>query len=114
MDLLHLVRAQPVYQRIVRDRNRITGGGVTAGMDFALVLLAELQGAACAQTVKLGLEYQPEPPFSAGNRMLHLPHLLSGTAQLAPLATTCASDCLEPRLNAAYQLIKPVGGYGHT
>lgn len=52
--------------RVVRDGNVITGGGVTAGIDFALVLIAELAGSQMAQTIQLGLEYAPQPPFDAG------------------------------------------------
>jgi cyclohexyl-isocyanide hydratase len=52
--------------RVVRDGNVITGGGVTAGLDFALTLLAELQGERVARTLTLGLEYAPEPPFGHG------------------------------------------------
>jgi putative intracellular protease/amidase len=53
-------------ERVVRDGNVITGGGVTAGIDFALVLLAELTSPEYAQAVQLGLEYAPDPPFNAG------------------------------------------------
>ena len=52
--------------RVVRDGNIITGGGVTAGIDFALVLIAELAGPQMAQAIQLGLEYAPAPPFNAG------------------------------------------------
>lgn len=52
--------------RVVRDGNVITGGGVTAGIDFALVVLAEIGGPELAQTIQLGLEYAPAPPFDAG------------------------------------------------
>ena len=52
--------------RVARDGNIITGGGVTAGIDFALVVLAELGGPELAQTIQLGLEYAPSPPFNAG------------------------------------------------
>jgi cyclohexyl-isocyanide hydratase len=55
--------ATPVKHRVVVDRNRITGGGVTAGIDFGLTMLAALQGEAFARRVQLGLEYAPEPPF---------------------------------------------------
>jgi transcriptional regulator GlxA family with amidase domain len=51
----------------VRDENIITGGGVTAGADFALTLICELRGADAAQCVQLALEYAPAPPFDAGN-----------------------------------------------
>ncbi|HTX55649.1 MAG TPA: DJ-1/PfpI family protein [Candidatus Acidoferrales bacterium] len=66
MDLLPLVGAQPVDERIVRDRNRITSGGVTAGIDFGLALIAELGGDLAAQEAQLYLQYAPAPPFDAG------------------------------------------------
>ena len=53
-------------ERVVRDGNIITGGGVTAGIDFALVLAAELAGEETAQQIQLTLEYAPAPPFNAG------------------------------------------------
>jgi putative intracellular protease/amidase len=52
--------------RVVRDGNIITGGGVTAGIDFAFVVLAELSGQDYAMAVQLGLEYAPAPPFNSG------------------------------------------------
>jgi cyclohexyl-isocyanide hydratase len=54
-------------ERVVVDRNRITGGGVTAGIDFGLVLLARLRGEAVARTTQLLMEYDPAPPFDAGS-----------------------------------------------
>ena len=66
MELLPLFGAVPDPARVVRDGNIFTGGGVTAGIDFALVLAAELAGEAAAQAVQLTLEYAPEPPFEAG------------------------------------------------
>jgi hypothetical protein len=56
-----------VKDRVVRDGNLFTGGGITAGIDFALVLAAELVGADAAQLVQLQLEYAPAPPFNAGS-----------------------------------------------
>ena len=56
----------PVKERVVRDGNLITGGGVTAGTDFGLVVAAALRGQAGAEEVQLALEYAPEPPFQAG------------------------------------------------
>lgn len=64
--LLPLFGAVPDAGRVVRDGNVITGGGVTAGIDFALTVLAELGGPDLAQTLQLGLEYAPAPPFNAG------------------------------------------------
>ena len=52
--------------RIVRDGNILSGGGVTAGIDFVLALIAELRGSRAAEMVQLGLEYAPQPPFNSG------------------------------------------------
>jgi cyclohexyl-isocyanide hydratase len=66
-DHLALFGAEPVAERIVFDRNRVTGGGVTAGIDFALALTAAIRGEAHAKAVQLSLEYDPAPPFDAGS-----------------------------------------------
>jgi cyclohexyl-isocyanide hydratase len=58
--------AEPVAERIVFDRNRVTGGGVTAGIDFALALTAAIRGEDHAKFVQLSLEYDPQPPFDSG------------------------------------------------
>jgi cyclohexyl-isocyanide hydratase len=65
----HLARfgAEPVRARTVIDRNRATGGGVTAGIDFALALTAAIRGEAHARLVQLSLEYDPQPPFDSGS-----------------------------------------------
>jgi cyclohexyl-isocyanide hydratase len=65
-DLLPLVGADPVEARFVEDRNRITGGGVTSGVDFGLSLLARLAGDDYARGWQLGTEYDPQPPFQSG------------------------------------------------
>ena len=65
-DLLSLFGAEPVQARTVIDRNRVTGGGVTAGIDFALTLMAQIAGEDHARAVQLALEYDPAPPFDAG------------------------------------------------
>ena len=59
--------AIPVHERVVTDRNRVTGGGVTAGIDFALTLTAAIRGEAHARLVQLSLEYDPAPPFDSGS-----------------------------------------------
>ena len=64
--LLENYGAVPDPARVVRDGNVITGGGVTAGIDFALTVAAELSGPVDAQTIQLLLEYAPAPPFNAG------------------------------------------------
>lgn len=66
-DMLPAFGAVPVAERIVRDRNRISGGGVTAGIDFGLALAAELAGEDAAREIQLLLENDPSPPFNAGN-----------------------------------------------
>lgn len=64
--MLPLLGAHPVEQRVVVDRDRITGGGVTAGIDFALVVAGELFGPTVAQEIQLAIEYQPAPPYDSG------------------------------------------------
>lgn len=59
--------AEPVAERVVFDRNRVTGGGVTAGIDFALALTAAIRGEDHARFVQLSLEYDPAPPFDSGS-----------------------------------------------
>jgi cyclohexyl-isocyanide hydratase len=66
-DLLGALDAIPTQGRVVRDGNLITGGGVTAGIDFALTVVAEMAGAAVAQGIQLQIEYAPAPPFDAGS-----------------------------------------------
>ncbi len=67
LDMLPLFGAIPEAGRVVRDGNVFTGGGVTAGIDFALTLATELVGAEVAQAIQLGLEYAPAPPFNSGS-----------------------------------------------
>ena len=59
--------AIPTLGRVVQDRNRFTGGGVTAGLDFGLVLAAELRGESHARLLQLIFEYDPQPPFDSGS-----------------------------------------------
>jgi cyclohexyl-isocyanide hydratase len=59
--------AIPVEARVVTDGRLITGGGVTAGIDFALAVIAELAGRELAEAIELGLEYDPQPPFGTGS-----------------------------------------------
>lgn len=75
-DLLTKFGAIPDPGRVVRDGNIITGGGVTAGIDFALTVVAEIAGPTVAQTLQLGLEYDPHPPFNAGRPELAPPEIL--------------------------------------
>jgi cyclohexyl-isocyanide hydratase len=59
--------AEPVAERVVRDGNLFTGGGVTAGIDVALAVAAEIAGRDAAEAIQLGIEYNPKPPFAAGS-----------------------------------------------
>ncbi|HEX6000567.1 MAG TPA: DJ-1/PfpI family protein [Hyphomicrobiaceae bacterium] len=65
--LLTAFGATPVAERVVFDGNLITGGGVTAGIDFALRVVAEIAGEEAAKAIQLGIEYDPQPPFDAGS-----------------------------------------------
>lgn len=65
-DLLAPLGAVPDKSRVVRDGNIITGGGVTAGIDFALVAVAEIFGSAVAESIELRMEYAPAPPYGVG------------------------------------------------
>lgn len=66
-ELLPAFGAIPDPARVVRDGNIVTGGGVTAGIDFALTLVAEIAGEEVAQAIQLQIEYAPAPPFAAGS-----------------------------------------------
>jgi cyclohexyl-isocyanide hydratase len=66
-DLLPLFGATYEKARIVNDGNLITAGGVTAGIDFGLSVVAEIAGETTAQTIQLGIEYDPAPPFDSGH-----------------------------------------------
>lgn len=88
IEQLRLFGAEPVSRRTVIDRNRVTGGGVTAGIDFALTLTAMLRGEDHAKLVQLSLEYAPQPPFDAGSPVAAGPVLVDAyrrrAARLAP------------------------------
>jgi cyclohexyl-isocyanide hydratase len=76
-DLLAPFGAIADTARMVRDGNVITGGGVTAGMDFALSVVAELAGDEAAQAIQLRMEYAPAPPFNAGSPETAPPPILA-------------------------------------
>jgi len=76
MNILPVFGATPVSQRVVTDRNRITGGGVTAGIDFALTIAAEVFGAEVAKSIQLSMEYNPAPPFACGHPSVADPAVL--------------------------------------
>lgn len=74
--------AVPVPERVVRDRNRITGAGVTAGLDFGLAMLAELRDETYAEAVQLLCEYDPNPPWHAGSERSAPPAVVKFVRQL--------------------------------
>ena len=76
-DLLTPLGAIVSEARVERDGNVLTGGGVTAGIDFALVMLAELAGQDYAEAMQLSLEYAPAPPFNSGRPELARPEVLA-------------------------------------
>jgi cyclohexyl-isocyanide hydratase len=67
IDFLSAFGAIPTKTRVCVDRNRFTGGGVTAGIDFALTLVSQLVDRKTAEAIQLRLEYNPAPPFNAGS-----------------------------------------------
>jgi cyclohexyl-isocyanide hydratase len=103
MELLPSYGARPVRRRVVVDRNRITGGGVTAGIDFGLRLAAELAGENVAKAIQLGPEYDPEPPFPSGHPDVAEPALVEQLrgrfAELSQNMTT-GTGHLGPRVQA--------------
>ena len=77
MDHLAPFGATPTKTRVCVDRNRITGGGVTAGIDFALTLVSIMVNRQTAEAIQLGLEYNPAPPFNAGSPDTAPPEILA-------------------------------------
>jgi cyclohexyl-isocyanide hydratase len=101
--LLAPLGAIPVRERVVRDGNLITGGGVTAGIDFALTVAAELQGEDTAQAIQLELEYAPAPPFDAGSPDTAPRPIVERVMQEA-------ADSLERRRRAVMQIAATLPG----
>lgn len=80
-DMLPLFGVVPDPARVVRDGNVITGGGVTAGIDMALSVVGEIAGTNFAESVQLGIEYAPAPPFDAGRPERARPEILAAVQQ---------------------------------
>lgn len=97
--LLEQFGAIPVHERVVRDGNLMTGGGVTAGIDFALTLISEVFDADTSRTIQLQLEYAPAPPYDSGR---------PDTAPANVLAA--AADRAMPGLLARRQIVERVTG----
>jgi len=98
--------ATPVNQRVVEDGPLITGGGVTAGIDFGLHVVARLWGQAVAERVQLGLEYAPSPPFESGSP-LSAPPVRVAEVQQASTAMQAAREAVVARAAARMVLSYP-------
>lgn len=99
IDQLSLFGALPTHERVVRDRNVVTGGGVTSGIDFALTVAASLFGSEVAQEIQLQMEYDPQPPFNSGS-------LQSAPAKVAESVLHKISAFLERRRSASERAAK--------
>ena len=94
-DILTDLGALPVNDRVVVDGNRITGGGVTAGIDFGLTIIEALRGRDYAELVQLFAEYDPAPPFDAGT-----------PEKAGPEATAILTEMFEPFLAETRQVAR--------
>ena len=94
-DLLPLFGAVPDPARVVRDGNVITGGGVTAGIDFALTVVAELAGPETAQAIQLQIEYAPAPPFNTGSPESAPPEVLARVRERSATFATRRRQAVE-------------------
>lgn len=92
---LALFGAVPEKARVVRDGNVITGGGVTAGIDFALTVVAELFDDETAQAIQLGIEYAPAPPFDAGSPESAPPAILARVRERNAASTVSRQAAVE-------------------
>lgn len=91
LDRLSTWGANPVNERIVEDGKIMTAAGVSAGIDMALTLAAKLSGPHIAQSLQLGIEYDPNPPFDVGSPEKASPAIL---------------EALRSRLTASFEKIK--------
>ena len=97
--LLELMGATPVNQRVVEDGKFISGGGVTSGIDFGLVLASRLLGEDIARRIQLLLEYDPAPPFEGG-------HPDTAAAETVDAVTGLMSEVIEKRRQAAERIAR--------
>ena len=97
-DILPLLGAEVVPDRVVQDRNRITAGGISAGIDFGLRVAARLFGEDNARLVELALEYDPQPPFGSGSPEKAPPSVANAArATLEPLHVAFRNAALAAR-----------------
>lgn len=79
MDFLRAFGAEPVEARVVTDGNVVTGGGITAGIDFALQVAAQVAGREAAEAIQLMIQYDPQPPLDAGTPRTAAPEIVAAT-----------------------------------
>lgn len=103
--LLPAFGAEPVEARVVRDRNRLSGGGVTSGIDFAFTLAAELAGEEAARMIQLGLEYDPQPPLDSGSPEKAGPERV---ARARAAQQVFMQEVVEPRVARAAQRLAAI------
>lgn len=106
---LEALGAIPSHERVCIDRNRISGGGVTAGVDFGLTVIAQINGAHAAEVTQLALEYDPRPPFNAGHPRTARPEVIAGVesmmAHMIPPSVALATAYRKARMaHTAMQL----------
>ena len=94
VDQLSFFGAEPVTERVVWDRNRVTGAGVTSGIDFALTVASSIYGSEIASSIQLQMEYDPMPPFKAGSPK-------SASTTLLNAARAAVKDLIEERRAAS-------------
>ena len=99
VDQLALMGAEPVRERVVEDGNIITGAGVTAGIDFALTLVARLVSEDAAKAIQLGIEYDPDPPFNSGS-------VETADPQIIKMMAERTAELTEKRREAAQRIGK--------
>ncbi|MFS3135250.1 DJ-1/PfpI family protein [Gluconacetobacter sacchari] len=84
LNVLKEYGAIPDPGRIVKDGRFMSGGGVTAGIDFGVAIAAELRGVQAAQEVQLLVQYDPQPPFHAGNPLEAPPKVRDAVYRMLP------------------------------
>jgi cyclohexyl-isocyanide hydratase len=94
-EMLEAFGANPVTRRVANDGNIWTGGGVTAGIDFALAIAAEIYGADVARSIQLGIEYDPKPPFDSGSPASASPELVTATRKTAAARQAERAEAVE-------------------
>ena len=94
LDQLELFGATPVEERVVIDRNRITGAGVTSGIDFALKVVEQMTDKETAQRIQLQMEYDPQPPYNCGSPRTAPPEIVDSVrARLHMFQSSRRSAC---------------------